>query len=277
MALYAISDLHVSHAANREVVAAFEPRPGDWLALAGDTGETADDLRWTLEALRPRFAGIAWTPGNHDLWAVPEGSARGERRYLEMVEVCRALDVRTPEDPFAEVDVGGETVVLAPVFLLYDYTFRRDGETKAEALAAARASRAFCADEMLLPPDPYPSREAWCHARVEYTAARLAEVPAERRTVLVGHFPLRQDVVRLPRIPRFSPWCGTRLTEDWHLRYRAGAAINGHLHVPGTLWRDGVPFMEVSLGYPGQWAHRGPELRAPREVALAERPAGGAL
>ena len=52
----------------------------------------------------------------------------------------------------------------------------------------------------------------------------------------------------LPRIPQFSLWCGTKLTEDWHERYRALAVVYGHLHIPRTSWRHEVRFEEVSLG-----------------------------
>ena len=102
---------------------------------------------------------------------------------------------------------------------------------------------------------------------LESAERRLAALPPDLRTVLVSHWPLRQDVVRIPRIPRFSPWCGTPLTDDWHLRFRAAEVVSGHLHVPGRLWRDGVPFTEVSLGYPPQWEWRPAELRRPREIA----------
>ena len=74
---------------------------------------------------------------------------------------------------------------------------------------------------------------------------------------MINHFPLRQDLAVLPRIPRFSIWCGTRRTEDWHLRFRAEAVIYGHLHIRGTHLRDGVRFEEVSLGYPQNWDQRG--------------------
>jgi hypothetical protein len=29
--------------------------------------------------------------------------------------------------------------------------------------------------------------------------------------------------------------------------------VHGHLHIRGRSWRQGVPFEEVSLGYPRQW------------------------
>jgi hypothetical protein len=71
--------------------------------------------------------------------------------------------------------------------------------------------------------------------------------------VLVNHFPLRRDLAVLPAVPRFAIWCGTRRTEDWHVRFRARAVVQGHLHIRGTTIRDGVPFSEVSLGYPTDW------------------------
>ena len=37
------------------------------------------------------------------------------------------------------------------------------------------------------------------------------------------------------------------------MRFNARAVIYGHLHIRGTSWIDGVPFQEVSLGYPNQW------------------------
>ena len=38
--------------------------------------------------------------------------------------------------------------------------------------------------------------------------------------------------------------------------------VYGHLHIPRTTWHDGVPFQEVSLGYPREWSARatGPVL-----------------
>jgi UDP-2,3-diacylglucosamine pyrophosphatase LpxH len=57
----------------------------------------------------------------------------------------------------------------------------------------------------------------------------------------------------LPRIPRFTIWCGTRLTEDWHRRFNVEAVVYGHLHLRASRVLDDVRFEEVSLGYPKQW------------------------
>jgi hypothetical protein len=72
--------------------------------------------------------------------------------------------------------------------------------------------------------------------------------------IFINHFPLhRFPLARLKRIPRFSLWCGTRRTEDWHTRYSVAAVVYGHLHIRATDYLDGVRFEEVSLGYPQQW------------------------
>jgi predicted phosphohydrolase len=60
----------------------------------------------------------------------------------------------------------------------------------------------------------------------------------------------RQALEALP--PRFVIWCGTQRTADWHTRFPVSVVVYGHLHVPGTHFRDGVRFEEVALGLP-QW------------------------
>ena len=112
------------------------------------------------------------------------------------------------------------------------------------------------ADEDLLAPHPFDTREAWCAARVEATEARLEALPAEARLIVVNHFPLRHELAVPPRIPRFSIWCGTTSTETWHRRFNIEAAISGHLHLRSTRTIDAVRFEEVSLGYPKQWDQR---------------------
>ncbi len=257
--LYAISDLHVGFEANRREWATLAARPDDWLILGGDVGETEAHLRFALEIAVARFAKVIWVPGNHELWTLPSEvpGLRGEARYLRFVEVCREYGVLTPEDPYAVWPGDGPACVLVPLWLLYDYSFCPDevgGQPgdEGKALEWARAAGLECTDELLLHPDPYLTREAWCRARCAAAKARLEAISSEVRTVLINHFPLRRELARLPAIPRFSIWCGTRLTETWHRDYRAQVVVSGHLHIRSTRWIDGVRFEEVSMGYPRQ-------------------------
>ena len=254
--LWAISDLHLSHRANREVFESFPAHPGDWLLVAGDTGDGWKRLDACLEHLAGKYRQVVWVPGNHDLWsaAAGEGSGepRGEALYQRLVAIARRHRVITPEDPWPVFPHPDGDLLIVPLFLLYDYSFRPAGVRREDVIAWARERRSVCADEVFLHPAPHADRAAWCAARCRQAAARLAAAPALPK-VLVNHFPLRAELAVVPRAPRFSPWCGTVRTRDWHRRFAAAAVLYGHLHRRGTQWIDGVPFQEVSLGYPGQW------------------------
>jgi len=257
--LLAISDLHLAHRSNREALDRLGDYPDAWLIVAGDVGEKPDHLVFALERLTPRFARVFWTPGNHDLWCPPgtEDRTRGQARYDELVAICRAFGAVTPEDPYEEWP-GAAGTFIVPMFLLFDYTFHPPDVPDERAVAWARETGVVSGDEQMLDPTPWPSRRAWCEARCDATLARLGALPAGARTVLVNHWPLRYDLARPPRVPRFSVWCGTRRTEDWALRFRARAVVSGHLHLRTTLFRHGVRYEEASLGYPRDWrADRG--------------------
>lgn len=265
--LLAISDLHVGYPENRALADGLRPSdPDDWLIVAGDVGERLADVGYVLAALASRFARVIWTPGNHELWTHPADPVqlRGEERYAALVKVCRRFGVVTPEDPFPVWPGAGGPVAVAPLFTLYDYTFRPEGAaTTEQALARAAAAGVVCADERWLHPDPYPSRAAWCQARVAATAERLSSLDADMPAVLVSHWPLLRAPTDALRHPEFALWCGTTLTADWHRASRVSCAVYGHLHIPRTTWHDGVRFEEVSVGYPREWQRRGdaPEPR----------------
>src|SRR5215469_5446414 len=170
--LLAISDLHVGHPKNRALVTDIPPGgPGDWLLVAGDVGERFADIEWALGVLASRYERVVWVPGNHELWsrrADPVG-ARGVERYSLLIEACQRLGIVTPQDPYPVWDGPAEigAVTIAPLFVGYDYSFLPDGaSSKPEGLAIAERSGIISSDERLLHPDPYPSREEWCRARV---------------------------------------------------------------------------------------------------------------
>jgi 3',5'-cyclic AMP phosphodiesterase CpdA len=257
--LLATSDLHVSHEGNREVVERIRPTTdGDWLIVAGDVADRVVDIEWTLRLLRERFERVIWAPGNHELWTVSrdEVQLRGVERYEHLVALCRELGVLTPEDEYPVWVGADEELVVAPLFLLYDYSWRPTGTTLAQALELGRSSGVYCTDEFYLFPDPYPSRQAWFEARLQLTQARLDQIPADRRTVLVSHWPLNRLPTSILTYPLFAMWCGSTRTEDWHVRYRAAVSVYGHLHIPVSFELDAVRFEEVSLGYPREWRAR---------------------
>jgi hypothetical protein len=189
MKLYAISDLHLGFPANRDALDTLQPHPDDWLILAGDIGESTAHLELTFRKLGARFARLFWVPGNHELWTTNNGGPRGEEKYRSLVKCCRDFGVLTPEDPFALWEGEGGPCTIAPLFLLYDYSFRPEDVDKNRALAWAAESGILCADERYLHPDPHPSVTAWCEARCAEAESRLSEASRQHPLVLVNHFP----------------------------------------------------------------------------------------
>jgi 3',5'-cyclic AMP phosphodiesterase CpdA len=275
--LYAVSDLHTTYEQNRVVLERLRPAsPDDWLIVAGDLGEVMADIERDLRLLARRFARVIWVPGNHELWTAPRDPvrSRGVERYRQLVAICRGLEVLTPEDPFPLWPAPTGPVRIAPLLVLYDYSFRQAGlQTRQQALEQALDRGIVCTDELLLHADPYEDITAWSAARLAYSQARLRSDFPGLPTVLVNHYPLIRAPTRSLLFPDFALWCGTEATADWHIRYNAIAMVYGHLHIPRTTMHDGVRFEEVSLGYPREWQRRGTQPDPMRQIMPPPEPA----
>lgn len=116
------------------------------------------------------------------------------------------------EDPFQVWDGDGGPVLIAPVFTLYDYSFKPDDVPIDKAVDWAKEHDVLATDEMLLHPDPYATRQDWCAALIVKEELKMAAANAEHPElplVIINHWPLRQDLVKLTLVPRFRIWCGT--------------------------------------------------------------------
>ena len=101
--LLALSDLHVAHPQNREIVAALPPGRCRGLAAAG-RGRGGAVPRHRVGAADPggQVRHRRVDPGESRAVDAAQGPGplRGEERYLALVELCRGLGIRTPEDPY---------------------------------------------------------------------------------------------------------------------------------------------------------------------------------
>tara|TARA_Y100000588_G_C14237594_1_gene918023 strand:- start:407 stop:1294 length:888 start_codon:yes stop_codon:yes gene_type:complete len=261
MRLLAISDLHLSQRENRDALIKMSSHGDDWLIVAGDIAERIDYHELALRELTKRFSKVIWVPGNHDLWTVPRPGyveERGLERYKVLLQVASNYGVITPEDEYVTWPGFGEGVeggsyIIVPLFLLYDYSFRPDSVEQKDVRQWVREKHAECSDELLLHYEPFESRQAWCSARCIEAEQRLKSIPKDYKTILINHWPLRCDLIDLPKLPRFLPWCGTVITKNWHIRFNAAVVVTGHLHTRRTDYVDDCRFEEVSLGYKNQW------------------------
>ena len=197
---------------NRAFVQELRPEhAGDWLLVAGDVAERFADIEWALGLLQQPVRQGRLGAGQPRAVDPPATRSAARRGALpELVRMCRRLGCVTPEDPYPVWDGAGGPATIAPLFVLYDYTFRvPGGTTKEESLALAYEAGVVCTDEALLHPDPYPSREAWCDARLAETERRLAGRDPALPTVLVNHYPLVREPTDVLWYPEFAQWCGT--------------------------------------------------------------------
>lgn len=255
MKLYAISDLHLANKPNKEALLKISDYKSDYLILAGDIAEKTEDLRFALSILTQKFKQVFWVPGNHDLWTFSfvENELKGEEKYFQMVDICREYNVLTPEDEFLYLNIDGIKCAIAPTFTLYDYSFRPDDIPHDKALIWAEESGVICTDESLLFSHPYASVTEWCKERCKYSEKRLAEIPSDIPIIYVNHYPILKDHAKVYRFPRFTLWCGTKLTKNWIKQFNIKVVIYGHLHIRQSRNIDGIIFEEVSFGYPRDW------------------------
>ena len=205
--LWAISDLHTGHTGNKPVTESLYPSsPDDWLIVAGDVAERTDEIRWSLDLLRKRFAKVIWVPGNHELWTTGKDPMQvfGRARYDYLVQMCDEMGIVTPEHPFPVWTDEGGPATIVPMFLLYDYTFLPAGAaTKSEGLAIARENNVVATDEFLLSSEPYATKDAWCRDRLSHTRKRLEDLDWMMPTVLVNHFPLVREPCGILAVVRY--------------------------------------------------------------------------
>ena len=144
--LYAIADIHVAFAVNRVAWSNLAPHPGDGLILCGDVGETIEHLEMAFSKATKCFDTVWWCPGNHEIYTLLTGSSagfRGEHKYQQCVEMARLYDVLTPEDDFVVWEGQGGPAVIAPIFTLYDYSFRPEDVTLQSTSNFAYTSQIF--------------------------------------------------------------------------------------------------------------------------------------
>ena len=125
--LLAFSDLHVAFPENRKIVEDLRPESAaDWLLLAGDVGGAVRRHRvgaaHAQRAVRDGRVG-AGKPRAVDAPATIRCSCAARSDTGTWWSCAAAWACITPEDPYPVWDGAGGPVTIAPLFVLYDYTF----------------------------------------------------------------------------------------------------------------------------------------------------------
>src|SRR5436190_18055709 len=89
----------------------------DVLLLAGDACHEIGKLERALAYLRQKFAAVFFLNGNHELWLLGSDCSDSLKKFHRVLDLCRALDVKT--EP-ARLNDGYGGVWMVPLFSWYD-------------------------------------------------------------------------------------------------------------------------------------------------------------
>jgi hypothetical protein len=230
---------------------------GDVLLLAGDVCHETGKLQAALAFLLEKFARVFFVTGNHELWLLDSHHSDSLDKFHRILELCRALGVRT--EP-AKIEDGHGELWIVPLFGWY---VKPDEGP----------------DSLFLPkdgPDNEPL-DAWADEHfVHWPGTRLAaahflelNLPHLKRVydapvISFSHFLPRMELLFPPEFagsrqpafwPRqagfnFSRVAGTQVLDQQIRKLGSHVHAYGHQHRNRWVTIDGILYVSHCLGYP---------------------------
>jgi predicted phosphodiesterase len=237
MRIFALSDVHVDHAANASWIrelSAYDYRD-DLLILAGDVADRLSLLSWCLSMLAARFRKVLFVPGNHDLWVMRD---RSLRTSLEKFAAVRSLaeSCGASMRPYYE-----QGLAIFPLLAWYDYSFGEPCERLKEIWMDYYACQ-------------WPAGCAAADIAEHFLAMNEGAAPAQATTTITfSHFVPRIDLMpaSIPAASRLLyPVLGTSRLDSCLRRLGSSIHVYGHTHVNRALSIEGVRYVNNAFGYP---------------------------
>jgi predicted phosphodiesterase len=237
--VFALSDLHVDHAANAEWLRNLSHTDyrHDILILAGDLTHRLLELAGTLNTLALRFAKVLFVPGNHELWVLGEAPERTSlRKFADVVSAAAESGVSMQAHW-----QGG--VVIVPLLGWYDYSFGQPSDALFSMWTDYHACRwpaGFEAEDVAA---------YFTHMNPEVSTNDASKV------ITFSHFLPRIDLVpsHVPSRHRLlDPVLGSTRLEQQLRALGSSLHVYGHSHINRRVSLDGVTYINNALGYPGE-------------------------
>jgi predicted phosphodiesterase len=238
--VFAISDLHLDYAANREWLQQLPLHEynKDVLILAGDVSDRLALLEEAFRTLTRRFSAVLFVPGNHDLWISREDLRDSFEKLAAVRTAAQAHGVRM--DIFLR-----EGLAIVPLQGWYDYSFGAADDY----LKAAWADYRNC-----LWPGHDEAALTGFFTRQNPPAA-LPALQDARQIISFSHFLPRIDLMP-ERIPdkhrKIYPVLGTTVLESQLRQLGSSVHVYGHSHVNRDVTIDGVSYVNNAFGYPSE-------------------------
>lgn len=282
--IFAWSDLHVDFGANRSAVTQLSQQDfrEDLLLLAGDVSSSSDQLLATLEALRDRFAEVAFVPGNHDLWVSATEPPDSLTKLHALRTRCREAGIRV--EPFAGMQ-GRQRIHFVPLLSWYVRPEEGAGSLFLPKPGEDPDLRMW-ADNFRIKWPPLPGGLTPGAHLLSLNLPALEPVPEAGLTITFSHFVPRVELVfadwerfvregaasgddRAPEF-NFTRVAGCRQLDELLRRQGSRLHVYGHQHRNRDREIDGVRYLSHCLGYPGESREAAgqPDRRLPREIRL---------
>jgi predicted phosphodiesterase len=254
MKVYALSDLHVDHAENREWIEGLpdDALRGDVLLLAGDVTDSLPRLRWTFAQLTRRFLKVLYVPGNHELWLLRDDAEDSFAKFDQIVALAAECGVSMT--PF---HCGPLSIV--PLLSWYDYSFGAPTPALLEAWSDSRA----CRWPQGMGPEQVTRRFHAMNAPFLHTR--------NRHVLSFSHFLPRPDLLPTPLEPMrelLLPVLGSSALELQLRRLRPQLHVYGHSHARLRCEYDGITYLNQAMGYPKERGSTAPTLTSIFELCL---------
>ncbi|GLQ45304.1 serine/threonine protein phosphatase [Dyella lipolytica] len=241
MRVFAVSDLHLDYAPNREWLEQLSLREyrGDVLILAGDISDKLPLLAEGFNTLMRRFASVLYVPGNHDLWISTDGLRDSFEKFAAVRETATQYGVRMT--PFRHDDLA-----IVPLLGWYDYSFGEPDGFLKSAWVDYRACRW---------PDGYDDAAVTRFFTERNPDASSPELEGASKVITFSHFLPRIDLMpdRIPsRHRKIYPVLGTTILETQIRQLGSSMHVYGHSHVNRHITLDGVTYINNAFGYPAE-------------------------
>ncbi|MBF0289248.1 MAG: metallophosphoesterase [SAR324 cluster bacterium] len=265
MRVFAISDLHVDHQANREWVQQLSESEytNDVLIIAGDISDDWAHLENTLQILQNKFSKVFFVPGNHELWIRRGNYPHSIGKFEQILLLCQQLGIFTNPQKIGQGE-NDSGLWIIPLFSWY--TLPEEGGNSL----------------FITKPGNDRTMEIWndfhCTQWPDLGQATLSEYflglnasclekKYEAPVISFSHFLPRQDLIFSTEKERegavlkdphpyfnFSRVAGCRGLEQQIRKLGSTIHVYGHQHRNRDRMVDGVRYISCCLGYPRERA-----------------------
>lgn len=260
MRVFALSDIHVDYSENMAWIRGLSDQDysGDVLLLAGDACHEIGKLDAALRCLREKFAEVFFLNGNHELWLLESDCSDSLQKFHRIMDLCRALGVRT--EP-AKIDDGHGGLWIVPLFSWYDKP--EEGQSSLFLPKAGPGDNemldAWADEHFVRWPGVGKASAYFLESNVPHLN-RVYDAPV----ISFSHFLPRGDLMFPPQPggagPRtewplragfnFSRVAGTWALEKQIRRLGSRVHAYGHQHRNRSITIDGIHYVSHCLGYP---------------------------